>query len=111
MTRMTRFFNDRPAFIPALIAAVMLFAAIAKWPYGYYVLLRWVVCAVGVLLVVLEVGYERRWALWPFALIALLFNPLVPVYLTREIWLPIDVVAGALFVVAALALARPGAAQ
>ena len=40
---------------------------------------------------------ERFWALWTFGLVAVLFNPLLPIYLTREVWIPIDLLTAVLF--------------
>ena len=40
------FVSSRPHSVPAIIAAVMLLAALGKWPYDYYKLLRWV-CAIN----------------------------------------------------------------
>ena len=74
-----------------LIPAGMLIAALAPWPYAYYRLLRWVVfvcCAV-----IAYQSFERRgfspWLIGVAALLAL-FNPVVPIHLTRAIWAPID---------------------
>jgi hypothetical protein len=39
-------------------------------------------------------------------LVALLFNPVVPVHLTREIWFFIDLAVAAIFAVYALTVAR-----
>ena len=47
---------------------------------------------------------ERLWALWTFGLVALLFNPLIPIYLTRELWIPIDLLTAVLFAVAIASL-------
>jgi len=78
----------------------MLFAAIAEWPYGYYAMLRWITC-ISSILVVLQ-AFERNidWAKVFFIVIAILFNPLAPIHLSREIWVPIDVIVGVLFVFA-----------
>ena len=42
-----------------------------------------------------------------FGFIAVLFNPLIPIHLSREIWQPIDVVCATLFVVIAVVLKQP----
>jgi hypothetical protein len=34
---------------------------------------------------------------WTFAIVAILFNPVVPVHLTRHAWAPIDIAAAILF--------------
>lgn len=94
----------RPHTIPSLVAAAFLLGALAHWPYGYYTLLRWVTCASAAYVAFNAHGWKRLAWVWPFAFIALLFNPLVPVHLSREVWQPINIATGLLFVMAAVAL-------
>ena len=82
--------------IPALISAAMLFGCLRRWPYGYYTLLRWVVCATGVLIAVMASRSKTPWLLWVFISLAVLFNPLIPFHLSRDIWLVLDVIAAGL---------------
>ena len=89
--------EKRPHLIPAIIAALMLLGALAPWPYGYYQLLRFVTCGVAVYIVYTAYNWQRIWAVWLFGFIALLFNPLIPIHLSREIWQPIDVICALLF--------------
>ena len=90
----------------AVIAAVMLLIALAKLPYGYYKLLRWVTCAAAVVVALSAHAWGKTWVAVPFGLIALLFNPLIPIHLSREIWRPIDIGAAALFLVSTV-IVRP----
>lgn len=85
--------------IPAVIAAPMLFVAVANLPYDYFILLRWVVtvCAVIILYAALE-KEDNTWMVIMGA-VAILFNPIWPVHLTKSIWIPIDIAAGILFIV------------
>lgn len=97
-----------PSEVARLIAALMLAAAPASWPYGYYTFLRLVVS-----IVCAWHSYEsidRGHTVWfvVFGLAALLFNPVIPVHLTKEIWLPINL-GLAVTLVASLWLARPDA--
>ena len=48
--------------IPAIIAALMLFVAVANLPYDYYILLRWVVaiCAIIILYAALILGLQHK---------------------------------------------------
>jgi len=96
---------SRPS-IPRLIAAGLLFLALAKHSYGYYVFLRWIVCAVAAWTALqLHSSKSRlRWLTWPFAAAAVLFNPLVPVHLDRGSWAYLDVALGAAFLATDLAL-------
>ncbi|MHB8521854.1 MAG: DUF6804 family protein [Limisphaerales bacterium] len=79
------------------IGAVLLLLAEGRYPYGYYQLLRWLVCGISVysFLEALE-SKERGWVV-TFAMLALLFNPVVPVRLTRKTWMLADFVVAALF--------------
>ena len=99
--------QKRPLLTPAAIAAVMLFGALGQWPYGYYQLLRLVVCGLGVYVAAMAYKWQKQWATWLFGFIALLFNPLAPIHLSREIWQPIDLVCALLFVCVALVLKEP----
>ena len=100
------FLERRPHVIPCVVAAVLLVGALGKWPYGYYTLLRLVVCAAALFVTVFSYQQKHLWATWCFAVVAVLFNPVMVVHLSRQIWGPIDVVAAALFVVSAGAIAK-----
>ncbi|HUW19431.1 MAG TPA: DUF6804 family protein [Sedimentisphaerales bacterium] len=97
----------RPHLIPALIAALMLVGALERWPYGYYQLLRLVVCGVGVFVAYMAYNWKKLWVTWVFGFVALLFNPLVPIHLSREIWQPIDLICAISFTVVAFVLKEP----
>lgn len=86
----------------AAVAAAMLFWALARHSYDYYVLLRWIACVAAVYGVL--VFWESRQVILvvPLAMIALLFNPIIPIHLSRSTWRPIDVVAGAIFCISAI---------
>lgn len=85
--------------IIAGISVFMLFLAIPKLPYGYYILLRWVVTISALFSV--WVAYDSEDKFWLFLMggIAILFNPIIPVHFTKEIWVVIDIVVAILFLV------------
>jgi hypothetical protein len=81
------------------ITSAMLFIGAAPLPYyGYYTLLRIVVTCV--LAWAAFVAYERNYKLlpWVYALLALLFNPLIKVYLPKELWTLVDIGSGVLLI-------------
>lgn len=83
----------------ATIVGFLLLIAILPLPYGYYTLLRLVVCGSGLFLAYQLYEYKlHNWSV-ALALLALLFNPFIPVYLSREIWLPIDIIGAITFLV------------
>lgn len=78
-------------------AAVMLALAVPPiWPYGYYMLLRLVVCGVAAF----SAHQIRRTSPGMssgLVIMALLFNPVIPVFLPRALWIPIDLVGAVVF--------------
>ena len=82
-----------------VVAAGLLFWAIPPNPYGYYTFLRIVVC--GVAAFTAYFSYEIKKEIWAvvFGMIAILFNPISPISLSREIWAPIDIGTGILFII------------
>ncbi len=89
--------KNRPHLIPSLIVAAMLLVALAELPYGYYQLLRFIVCGVSIYIAYMTYNWQKIWAMWLFGFVALLFNPLIPIHLSREIWQPINVICALLF--------------
>ena len=82
-----------------LIAIAMLIGALWNFPFVYYQLMNWVV--VGASLVTVEQAYQRKNATlaWLFALVAVVFNPLAPLYLRADVWHVADITASVLFVI------------
>ena len=103
----TDFLQKRPHIIPAAVAALMLFGALGDWPYVYYQLLRFVVCGVSGYTAFVVFKWQKLWATWLFALIAILFNPLIPIHLPREVWQLIDVACVFLFIAVVAILKEP----
>lgn len=88
-----------------LICTGFLLLATASLPIGYYTFLRIVVtiCSVAVLVNELEKGITI-WIIL-FGLIAILFNPIFPIYLgSKKDWLPLDISCAILFVVKAFSI-------
>ena len=108
---MNKFVEHRPHFIPGLIVAAMLLFALAPWPYVYYTILRWAVCGVSVWLVFLGYDWKHYWACAVFGFVGILFNPLLPLHLTRELWSLIDIAAAISFVVSLFVLVEPVEAE
>jgi hypothetical protein len=80
-----------------MLAIVLLLGALGNWPYGYYQLLRWAVLIIGAYSAYL--AYEKgkvTWA-WIFGIIAVLFNPILPFYLSKNTWQFIDIAAAIVF--------------
>lgn len=101
-----RLLTSRPHLIPALVAAAMLVCALGDHPYGYYQLLRLVVTASAAFVAWIALQDDALWAVWLFVLIALLFQPFVPVHLGKPTWRWVDPIAAGAFLTAIAALRR-----
>ena len=82
-----------------IVPAAMLLIAIAPLPYGYYQLLKLVIFLAGG-----WIGFQfwtrgRTMQAVPFILMALLFNPIFPVHLSRGMWMVLNVGGAILFAV------------
>jgi len=79
-----------------IIVALLLVIALLPNPYVYYQFLRWVVCLVSAYFAYVYFGKEQnKWG-WSFIAIAVIFNPIVPFYLSRGSWGFIDIGAAIL---------------
>ena len=88
-----------------LICAGLLFIGLIDMPMGYYTLLRIVVSICSVAIVVTELANGLNFWVIAFGLITILFNPLIPIYLNdKSAWMPIDIIAGIIFVIKSLTL-------
>jgi hypothetical protein len=94
-----------PEFSWTMLACGLALAlAPLDWPYGYYQFLRLGVTAAAIWLAIIAERQQcRGWAIFGVGL-ALLFNPVFPVYLNRGGWLVIDLVVAGLCFVAAVRL-------
>lgn len=86
--------------IVSIISIVILLLAIPPiWPYGYYILLRWVVTASAIFLVWIAYNLKKTFWLFLMGIIALLFNPIAPIHLDKETWIIIDLIVATIFLV------------
>lgn len=65
---------------------VALALALFDLPYGYYVLLRIIVCGVCIYLALREAKNGRNTWVWLLAGAGLLYNPIFRIHLDRELW-------------------------
>jgi hypothetical protein len=82
-----------------VVASVFLFVALFDGlPYGYFTFLRFVVCSVGIYIAYKAYKLKEN-ALWTWVLggISVLFNPIFPIQLERDIWVIIDLIVGVFF--------------
>ena len=83
--------------------------ALIELPYGYYVLLRIVVCGACAFLAFAEdESGRKRWA-WALGMVAVLYNPIFPIHLNRGLWIVINFATIWFFAIHMWSRGRPNA--
>lgn len=87
--------NIKFSKVPAIIAIIALLLTFINWhSYGYYTLMKFIVTGVAAYYAyyIYEVIKRLDFWFWGFVIIAILFNPFIPVYLgDKSLWEVIDV--------------------
>lgn len=98
-------------YLASLMPAAMLLLAVSGHRRGNFLLLRLVV-SLGAALLAL-IAHKQNVAGWLWALLAILvlFNPLVPIHLRRDVWRVIDLAAAGVFVAVAFMMRGTQGAQ
>lgn len=79
-------------WIPQAIATLMLLWALYPGnPYGYYILLRVICCAVFAFLAFRAFALDKVNWIWILGVTAFIYNPVFRVHLTREIWSVVNI--------------------
>lgn len=74
----------------------MLLWALVDNPYGYYQILRWLICGLTGYSAYSANDHGKNAWTWIFGIIAVLFNPIAPIHLSRELWMVIDIIVAAI---------------
>ena len=80
-------------WIPQVIGiAMLLWALNPANPYAYYILLRWICCAIFACLAVQALRKKQSGWAWVLGVTAAIYNPFIPLHLNREIWTFVNIV-------------------
>lgn len=74
-----------------IIVVALVVALIPTTPYGYYPLMRWVVCGACVWTALDAYRKNQEGWVWCWAVLAGVYNPIVSVHSTREIWSAVNI--------------------
>jgi hypothetical protein len=78
---------------------MLVFAIPTGLPYGYYILLRWIICASSAYIAYLAAEQEKKLLIYIYGALAIVFNPIFQLYLGKDIWVIVDGVAILLFII------------
>jgi len=82
-----------------ILAILFLLGALGDNPYGYYQFLRWLILGIGAYSAYLSYNNEEKIWTWIFGITAVLFNPIIPFALQKEVWQVIDVIVAIIFLI------------
>jgi hypothetical protein len=99
LNRAKDFMARRPHLWLAVVTAVMLLVGIFSLPYGYFQVLRWIVCGISIYLMYLAVKYKESWIAAIFGVMSILFNPIFTIHFEKSVWQWIDAVCASVFIV------------
>ena len=86
--------------IPMIISiALLLLSILPIWPYGYYTLLRLVICGTAVYLAYISSQINKQGWMWTMISIAILFNPVFTIHLNKVLWSFIDIIIAGIFII------------
>lgn len=78
------------------IATGLLVLGVMPLPYGYYTLLRIVATGAFVWAAIAAHQKGERSLPWVFAVAAVLYNPVVPIFLAKPVWMILNLCSAAL---------------
>lgn len=77
-----------------IFAAILLVVGCFSLPIGYYTFLRIAVCVISILAIVVNHKNGFDWVNILLGIIAIIFNPIIPIYLhNKDIWIVIDAIS------------------
>lgn len=80
-----------------VIAIAALLGALGPFPYVYYQLMDWTVLGAGLMTAKQAHGQKKAAVAWVFLIIAVIFNPVAPLYFAQNIWRVMDIAVAVIF--------------
>jgi len=86
--------------VPFVISIIILALAVfIKFPYGFYIFLKFIIFGTMVYSTYCCFNKKNKGLAWASIVVLIIYNPFIPLYLTREIWVVINVLTVILCVV------------
>ena len=82
-----------------LLAIAFLFGTFGNFPYVYFQLTNWFVAGAALMTARQAHQQVRTVLMWLFIFIAVVFNPIAPLYLSKYVWQIADILVILLFII------------
>lgn len=94
---------QKQILLPSLIVATLLIIAVFYIKeYSYYIFLRWIICLTAIYIGIYSYETKKIYWVWIMGLVVLIFNPIIPFHLGKDIWIIIDFITAIIFVITIL---------
>jgi hypothetical protein len=77
----------------------LILAAAGSWPYLFYIFVRFLVCGVAVHYCLTRLRNRSHLWIWLFGSIAILFNPVLPIHMSRQDWQAANALTASFFLI------------
>lgn len=84
--------------VPTAFIAILLGIGVFKLPYGYYTFLRIIVFIYSISYLYIFYKNEKHGVTVALTAIAILFNPILPIHLNKEIWSFINIATAIFYI-------------
>lgn len=85
-----------------LIPTLLLIIAVGDLDYGYYQILRIIITIFAIIFAFIFKDFKNNILTTIMIIIAILFNPILPIYLDKEIWVILDFISSIIFLISAI---------
>ena len=107
--------TEKQSIVPkSFIVMMMVMLGIALFPiryYGYYVLLKSVICGGCAFMAAIAYGDGRKYLVWFGGGLAVLYNPIIRFPLGRELWMVINILTIIVLIAVMKSTKQRGAVQ
>ena len=88
-----------------IVAIIFLLLPIMqKWPFAYHTLIRLEIFIASIYLVFLAMQAGQFGWMILFAILVILYNPIIPIHLKKEVWQIVEISGAAVFGISLVAL-------
>lgn len=94
-------------WLKVVAVALVLGALSPLFPYAYYQLMAWIVSGASIMTAMQARDQKKTFLMWLFIFVAVVFNPLAPLYLRADIWQIADIVVAILFILSFFLIRKP----
>lgn len=88
------------------IPTILLIIAAGDLDYGYYQILRIIITIFAIVFALVFKGLENIKSMIVMIIIAILFNPILPIYLDKNVWVFLDSFSSIIFLISAISIIR-----